>query len=74
MFISSLKCSCNASQRLRELAPQGIDLFFDNVGGSILDAALLNLANNGRVVVCGGISAYNSSGGAEVFFLFVRCL
>jgi NADPH-dependent curcumin reductase CurA len=43
--------------RLRELAPKGVDLFFDNVGGEILDAVLLNLAFRARVVICGGISS-----------------
>ncbi len=47
------------SARLREELPQGASLFFDNVGGPILDEALLHMAQNGRVVLCGGISAYN---------------
>jgi len=46
--------------RLREECPQGINVFFDNVGGQILDDALLNMAQFGRIVLCGGISAYNS--------------
>jgi len=46
-------------RRLAELCPQGIDVFFDNVGGDILDAALANLAMRGRVVLCGAIAKYN---------------
>jgi NADPH-dependent curcumin reductase CurA len=51
----------NVAQRLRELCPKGIDVFFDNVGGEILDAALANLAQRARVVLCGGISGYNEA-------------
>ncbi|WP_194828941.1 NADP-dependent oxidoreductase [Nocardia sp. XZ_19_231] len=46
-------------RRMRELAPKGIDIYFDNVGGEILDAALANLRRGARVVLCGAISAYN---------------
>jgi NADPH-dependent curcumin reductase CurA len=45
---------------LREHCPQGIDVYFDNVGGEILDAALANLARYARVVICGAISQYNT--------------
>jgi hypothetical protein len=45
--------------RLRELCPRGIDIFFDNVGGEILNDALARLASRARVVICGGISRYN---------------
>jgi NADPH-dependent curcumin reductase CurA len=51
--------SANLGARLHEVAPQGIDLYFDNVGGEILDACLANLALRGRVVLCGAISGYN---------------
>jgi NADPH-dependent curcumin reductase CurA len=50
------------AQRVRELCPDGIDVFFDNVGGEILDIALANIAQNARVVICGGISRYNQTG------------
>lgn len=40
--------------------PQGVDVYFDNVGGQILDATLLNLNKDARVVFCGAISSYNS--------------
>ena len=47
---------------LGRACPKGIDVFFDNVGGDILDAALSRLALHARVVICGGISQYNSTG------------
>ncbi len=46
--------------RLRELAPKGIDVFFDNVGGSILNDCLSRIAPGARIVICGGISRYNA--------------
>jgi NADPH-dependent curcumin reductase CurA len=52
----------DVAARLRELAPDGIDLYFDNVGGEILDACLGQLALRGRVVLCGAISGYNDRG------------
>ncbi len=48
--------------RLKELCPDRIDVYFDNVGGSILDACLGRLAMKGRVVLCGAISVYNAQG------------
>lgn len=49
----------NVTQRLRELAPDGINIFFDNVGGPVLDAALDCLALRARVVICGAVSQYD---------------
>ena len=43
-----------------EHCPKGIDVYFDNVGGEILDAALARLARGARVVICGAISQYNN--------------
>jgi NADPH-dependent curcumin reductase CurA len=52
----------NVRSALREHAPDGIDVYFDNVGGEILDAALANLRMHARVVICGAISQYNEPG------------
>ncbi len=49
----------DVAQRLRELAPQGIDVFFDNVGGELLDIALDHIRERGRIVICGAISQYD---------------
>ena len=40
-------------------APDGIDIYFDNVGGETLEAALSALRVHGRIIACGGISGYN---------------
>lgn len=52
-------------QRLRELCPEGIDVFFDNVGGEQLRAALDCMAPHGRVVACGQISTYDQGSAAQ---------
>ena len=48
----------NIEQRIGELFPTGLDVFFDNVGGETLDAGLAHLRRHARVVLCGAISQY----------------
>ena len=47
--------------QLKEAAPDRVDVFFDNVGGEVLDAVLLRLARGARVVISGSISQYNAT-------------
>ncbi|MGH2876428.1 MAG: NADP-dependent oxidoreductase [Solirubrobacteraceae bacterium] len=51
----------DVAAELRGHCPEGIDVYFDNVGGEILDAALVRLARGARVVICGAISQYNAT-------------
>ena len=46
---------------VRQHAPKGVDVYFDNVGGEILDDVLACLARGARVIICGAISQYNES-------------
>jgi NADPH-dependent curcumin reductase CurA len=47
--------------QLKTHAPNGVDVFFDNVGGDALEAALARLARGGRIVLCGAVSQYNAA-------------
>ncbi len=51
----------NVAKGIKEHCPKGIDVYFDNVGGEILDAALGRLRMHARVVICGAISQYNNT-------------
>ncbi|MDQ6835124.1 MAG: NADP-dependent oxidoreductase [Actinomycetota bacterium] len=53
------------AKALRQHCPDGIDIYFDNVGGETLDAALAQLARHARVVICGAISQYNATDGMQ---------
>jgi NADPH-dependent curcumin reductase CurA len=63
-------------RRLAEACPTGVDVYFDNVGGQILETALSLLAMHARVVVCGAISQYNATerpkGPANYMSLLIR--
>lgn len=54
----------DVAARISALCPDGVDIFFDNVGGATLQAAVDNMARGGRIILCGQISGYND-GGAE---------
>ena len=51
----------DVNARIGELCPDRVDVFFDNVGGGILEAALHHIAERARLVLCGGISGYNAT-------------
>jgi len=50
----------DVSARLKDICPAGLNAYFDNVGGEILNAAVDNMAIHGRIAVCGQVSAYDS--------------
>lgn len=54
------KTTDDFTAKLAELCPKGIDCYFDNVGGDMSDAAMLNLSPMSRISLCGGISMYNA--------------
>jgi NADPH-dependent curcumin reductase CurA len=57
--------------QLKTHAPNGVDVFFDNVGGEALETALARLARGGRIVLCGAVSQYNatSAGGGPANYM-----
>jgi NADPH-dependent curcumin reductase CurA len=55
----------DVKEALKQHCPKGVDVYFDNVGGDILDAVLIYLARHARVVICGAISQYNSTSGVK---------
>lgn len=51
----------NVAQKLKEYIPEGLDVYFDNVGGDILEACMNRLKRGARIVICGAIAGYNDS-------------
>jgi NADPH-dependent curcumin reductase CurA len=72
------KTTDNLHAALREACPNGVDIYFDNVGGDHLEAALALMNDHGRIVACGAISAYNAteppSGPRNLFQIITRRL
>lgn len=59
--VINYKTVSNLSEALKEVAPQGVDVYFENVGGEHLSAALDNMNDHGRIAVCGMIAQYNDT-------------
>jgi NADPH-dependent curcumin reductase CurA len=51
----------DVKKALKQHCPKGVDVYFDNVGGEILDAVLTQLARGARIPICGAISQYNNT-------------
>jgi hypothetical protein len=68
--------SDDVAASLRSLCPDGIDLYYDNVGGDILETCLAQLALRARIVLCGAISVYNDTdrtpGPRNLFNLIIK--
>ena len=60
MYAELLRCPKGCA-RIGALCPNRVDIFFDNVGGAILEAALNHINMRARVVLCGGIASYNAT-------------
>jgi NADPH-dependent curcumin reductase CurA len=53
--------SADIKAQLKEHCPKGVDVYFDNVGGDILDVVLTRLSRKARIVICGAVSQYNNT-------------
>ena len=70
----STTATARSGEQLAAVAPDGLDVYFDNVGGDHLEAALACMREHGRIAACGAISRYNDETappGPRNMFLFV---
>jgi NADPH-dependent curcumin reductase len=68
------KAGGNLSEAIKRACPNGVDVYFDNVGGAVTDAVILNLNFFSRIALCGSISGYNAETpemGPRLFMTFV---
>ncbi|MBY4108225.1 NADP-dependent oxidoreductase [Rhodococcus fascians] len=61
--------TANLRRELKTHAPEGIDVYFDNVGGPTLEAALNRLARGARIILCGSVSQYNVAGSGPANYM-----
>ena len=68
--------AADVAPELRRLCPDAIDVYFDNVGGPMLEAVIANMAVHGRIVLCGQVADYDTDGGVagprNLFHLVAR--
>ncbi|KAL6976104.1 hypothetical protein U1Q18_024897 [Sarracenia purpurea var. burkii] len=75
MRLSTIKEEPDLVAALKRYFPDGIDIYFENVGGKMLDAVLINMRLHGRISVCGLISQYNlnqSEGVHNLLYLITK--
>jgi NADPH-dependent curcumin reductase CurA len=59
--VINYKATANIGEAIKKACPDGVDIYFDNVGGEISDAVIANINFHARIVLCGQISLYNST-------------
>ena len=58
---ASITKNSSVKDGLKEHCPDGVDIYFDNVGGEILDTVLTRINMKARIIICGAISQYNNT-------------